>query len=386
MLARATQRTVALASRKLGSSSSSSASTSTGCHGIRLIVGAQQQQRGGLLHTSATDAAAPSSSQRSSAAAHDELREKRPRRAYSTRDGRDARETSAAPQASRDEWLAGPSSRALNPAPTAEALQRWFEGSFPTLPLPEEVAAQAVTHESFDLTGRTVAGHNRRLSFLGRRAMHLYLSLFLSQQELPLTQSVELLHTAALGERVGAALRLQEVMRWTAARDGSELESGLWTIRGVAVEALVGAIYHQHGASIARDFFHAHVLPHLAISPSARPAVKSIQAASREALASFTSVMSAAGTSPNKLEGQDGPRAIHMDAAEAPADVALTAASSMSRASEPTTAQSDSELASKSPSNRRAPQSREGQPKGVDRSWAHAHAHDVGADTALLAG
>lgn len=76
--------------------------------------------------------------------------------------------------------------------------------------------------------------------------MHLYLSLFLIQEKLPLSELVSLLHTSALGETAGAALRLQEVMRWTPARDGSEIESGLWTIRGVAVEALVGAIYHQH--------------------------------------------------------------------------------------------------------------------------------------------
>jgi hypothetical protein len=40
-------------------------------------------------------------------------------------------------------------------------------------------------------------------------------------------------------------------------------ETGLYRIRGVTVEALLGAIYHQHGAQMAMGFFAAKILPTL---------------------------------------------------------------------------------------------------------------------------
>ena len=59
----------------------------------------------------------------------------------------------------------------------------------------------------------------------------------------------ELLLTARLGDGVGRKLGLEQVMRWQPAiADGQRgpKETGLFKIRGVTVEALVGAIYHHY--------------------------------------------------------------------------------------------------------------------------------------------
>jgi Ribonuclease-III-like len=40
-------------------------------------------------------------------------------------------------------------------------------------------------------------------------------------------------------------------------------ETGLFKVRGVCLEAVVGAIYHQHGASMAQLFFQSQILPTL---------------------------------------------------------------------------------------------------------------------------
>jgi len=96
----------------------------------------------------------------------------------------------------------------------------------------------------------------------------------------------DLLNTQRLGDSVGRSLNLGEVMRWMPAvvsavellfveiwplmlcffqADGQKgpKETGLYRIRGVAVEALLGAIYHQHGAQAAKGFFSSKVLPML---------------------------------------------------------------------------------------------------------------------------
>lgn len=52
-------------------------------------------------------------------------------------------------------------------------------------------------------------------------------------------------------------------MRWRPAISEGQRgpkETGLFKVRGVAVEALIGAIYHQHGAAAARAFFHSRIL------------------------------------------------------------------------------------------------------------------------------
>ncbi|KAK0545996.1 hypothetical protein OC846_005454 [Tilletia horrida] len=138
----------------------------------------------------------------------------------------------------------------------------------------------------------SAGAHNRRLSFLGRRAMHAFLALFLHSIVASPTASAEsrraaeqilqapdaldiLLHTVRLGDRVGRALELEQVMRWTPVQIQSEsghaAEPGLFRIRGRTLEAFLGAIYHEHGADLASQTFHAYVLPHIDSFPASTP-------------------------------------------------------------------------------------------------------------------
>ncbi|KAN0061355.1 hypothetical protein ACQY0O_006202 [Thecaphora frezii] len=136
-----------------------------------------------------------------------------------------------------------------------------------------------MTHESYMYAKD---GHNRRLAFLGRRSMKMFATLFLHSclnapslspeartYILRLLEPSELdnvLHTSRLGDNVGRTLQLEKAMRWTpAVTDGQlgPLETGLFKIRGVCLEALVGAVYHQAGAQKASRFFHASILPTL---------------------------------------------------------------------------------------------------------------------------
>ncbi|UZJ57097.1 hypothetical protein CBS101457_006417 [Exobasidium rhododendri] len=148
-------------------------------------------------------------------------------------------------------------------------VQAWLRNAFPNLPFPNDIALQMITHESWD--HGVSSGHNRRLSFIGRRAMKFYLTLFLIKhsKDSNLVQPArlkDLLNTQKLGDNVGRSLKLGEVMRWMPAVDEGQKgpkETGLYRIRGVAVESLLGAIYHQHGAQAAMGFFSAKILPTL---------------------------------------------------------------------------------------------------------------------------
>lgn len=74
------------------------------------------------------------------------------------------------PQAVSAAASAPPQQRSLNPAPTPQAVREWFAKALPSLPpLPDDVAAQIITHDSWDLglTGGVNSGHSRRLSFIG---------------------------------------------------------------------------------------------------------------------------------------------------------------------------------------------------------------------------
>lgn len=96
----------------------------------------------------------------------------------------------------------------------------------------ESLAVTALTHESW-MYG--LQGHNRRLAFLGRRALKTYLSLYLfhllseagraetlPDAEVRYLQNIlsaphgvdDLIRTQALGDHVGRALKLEQVMRW----------------------------------------------------------------------------------------------------------------------------------------------------------------------------
>ncbi|EPQ31411.1 uncharacterized protein PFL1_00746 [Pseudozyma flocculosa PF-1] len=142
-----------------------------------------------------------------------------------------------------------------------------------------ELAKRAMTHESFMYAKD---GHNRRLAFLGRRSLKMFVVLFLHsclntaslsassrsyiQRLLESPDLEDVVHTSRLGDKIGRELQLEKAMRWTpAVTDGQRgpLETGLFKIRGVCLEALVGAVYHHSGADKASRFFHARILPSL---------------------------------------------------------------------------------------------------------------------------
>lgn len=151
-----------------------------------------------------------------------------------------------------------------------------------------DLALRAVTHESY-LNARE--GHNRRLAFVGRRSLKLFTTLFLHSRHqgrskgdaahIYISRLLEspsgvdsILNTHRLGDRIGRELGLEKVMRWTPAVSHGQLgprETGLFKVRGVAVEALVGAIYHQKGAHQAQQFFNTHILPCLLQDGFPRP-------------------------------------------------------------------------------------------------------------------
>ncbi|KAE8210098.1 hypothetical protein CF327_g5985 [Tilletia walkeri] len=199
-----------------------------------------------------------------------------------------------------------PSTRTLTPIPDLPSLRSWFASNFPFLALPDNVLLQLITHESHNMGRRaayalegtsssadilSAGAHNRRLSFLGRRALHAFLALFLHGLSASTSIAEEarraadellrspdaldvILHTGRLGDRPGRALQLEQVMRWTPAHLETERgahERGLYTVRGRALEAFIGAIYHQHGANHASQTFHAHILPHIDAFPPDTP-------------------------------------------------------------------------------------------------------------------
>ncbi|WFC99265.1 hypothetical protein MYAM1_002009 [Malassezia yamatoensis] len=164
------------------------------------------------------------------------------------------------------------------------------------------LAVSALTHESWMYGAQ---GHNRRLAFLGRRALKTYLSLYffaaLNQAErsetipehevrflrntLSSPHGVDrYLRTQDLGDHVGRALQLEKVMRWQPAAvctcyltqnldsSAGTQQSGLFKVRGTCVEAITGAIYHgrvcrivtdNQGAQVAQQFFHSRIMPNL---------------------------------------------------------------------------------------------------------------------------
>ncbi|KAK1220862.1 hypothetical protein PQX77_016341 [Marasmius sp. AFHP31] len=150
-----------------------------------------------------------------------------------------------------------------------------LDGLFPGLQFPEELARRVLTHGSHPAA---TYGHNSHFSFLGRRVLSSYLLLLLSSStNLRPTDDLEeivsrTLHTYVLGEHVGSKWGLGRVMRWTPTVSAERLDStpdktallksaGLYKVQGDAVAAVLGAIYHQFGGSVAHRVFHTRVLP-----------------------------------------------------------------------------------------------------------------------------
>ncbi|CAH7686183.1 expressed protein [Phakopsora pachyrhizi] len=155
-------------------------------------------------------------------------------------------------------------------------------------------------------TGFVMLGeHNTKLSFIGRRMMHFALSSFLIHAPTlkPLKNpssrlSAQVLEDAlltkfVLGQYVGHQWELEKVMRW---RELEEVQTdkgrhgtGLWTARGHAVEAIVGAVMTHHVGLEKKKklLFYHFLISFLAITDSFYTFVKG----TRQSLAVFNSLV-----------------------------------------------------------------------------------------------
>ncbi|PPQ72688.1 hypothetical protein CVT25_012289 [Psilocybe cyanescens] len=155
----------------------------------------------------------------------------------------------------------------------------YMDRLFSPLQFPPELAQRVLTHNSHALARR---GHNAGLSFIGRRVLSTYLLLFLqSSPNLSPSHDTEeivsnTLHTNLLGEHVGHEWGVGQVLIWqpaasSTALDGARVDlkvlraAGLYKVQGEAVQAMIGAIYQQYGASAALKVFHTQLLPLLRV-------------------------------------------------------------------------------------------------------------------------
>ncbi|KII84584.1 hypothetical protein PLICRDRAFT_146714 [Plicaturopsis crispa FD-325 SS-3] len=165
-----------------------------------------------------------------------------------------------------------------------------LNGILAPLTFSPEMARRVLTHGSHP---NAIDGHNGRFSFIGRRILEAYLLLFLHSAQpeghdyAAIASST--LNTYTLGENVAPLWNLGRALRWVptvsqkftptgrhagpAAVDAGEgvtrwgpeiLKSvGMYKVHGEAVQAVVGAVYHQYGGSVANRLFHTRILPNI---------------------------------------------------------------------------------------------------------------------------
>jgi len=153
----------------------------------------------------------------------------------------------------------------------ASHLNKTFGG---TLVFPPELATRLLTHASHPAS--RVVGHNARFAFTGRRILEAYFLMFLHScsnvnsgaNYANITSNA--LNTYTLGEQVGGKWGIGKVLKWKsmvdpqmAAKGVDNRHIGLHKVLGTTVEAIVGGVYHQFGATEAHKFFHTHLLPHI---------------------------------------------------------------------------------------------------------------------------
>ncbi|CAG8779743.1 25939_t:CDS:2, partial [Gigaspora margarita] len=129
---------------------------------------------------------------------------------------------------------------------------------------------QVCTHKS---VRSNTAPTNERLDFLGQKVISLYAAEYLFNQVKPseLHDRVYLYtkRSENIG-KIGVKMGLNKLLHWTpinesqvieAERNGQSLQSlGEESVTGRALQALVGAIYHDQGAFAAKQFVHKHIL------------------------------------------------------------------------------------------------------------------------------
>jgi len=153
----------------------------------------------------------------------------------------------------------------------ANHLNKAFGGA---LVFPPELATRLLTHASHPAS--RVIGHNARFAFTGRRILEAYFLMFL--HSCPNVNSgadyanitSNALNTYTLGEHVGREWGIGKVLKWRSMLDPQMVAKGadnghvgLHKVLGTTVEAIIGGIYHQFGATEAHKLFHTHLLPHI---------------------------------------------------------------------------------------------------------------------------
>ncbi|KAF9645734.1 hypothetical protein BDM02DRAFT_3189421 [Thelephora ganbajun] len=153
----------------------------------------------------------------------------------------------------------------------ASHLNKTFGG---ILVFPPELATRLLTHASHPASKSV--GHNARFAFNGRRILEAYFLMFLHScpninsgaDYANITSNA--LNTYTLGEHVGREWGIGKVLKWKSmvdlhmvAKGMDNGNVGLHKVLGTTVEAIIGGVYHQFGATEAHKFFHTHLLPHI---------------------------------------------------------------------------------------------------------------------------
>ncbi|GAA6060241.1 hypothetical protein JCM10212_003481 [Sporobolomyces blumeae] len=137
--------------------------------------------------------------------------------------------------------------------------------------------------EGEDVGGRN--GNNEKLSFVGRRVLRMYLVMHLTSR-LASTHPALLAHavspravdavldTKQLGATVGSAWKLERALRWREVRGPDGAMTGLWKVRGMGVESVVGGVYTSQGIETASQLFDQLVLPNLVFPRTLRTALE----------------------------------------------------------------------------------------------------------------
>ncbi|KAG8979906.1 hypothetical protein FRC05_007349 [Tulasnella sp. 425] len=178
------------------------------------------------------------------------------------------------------------SPRQFVPPSTDEEASAHLKSLFSGLDFPAPAIRKIITHPSWKAG---TEGHNNRLAFLGRRVLNSSLVLFLHEARLMAStesgasgesrfnpQESEMSYQAVvdsvldsypLGGQVGRAWDVDRVTRWISALPQNAPEtaksSGKNAARAATIEAIVGFVFHQYGATTAHRLFHTRILPHL---------------------------------------------------------------------------------------------------------------------------
>ncbi|WWC73558.1 mitochondrial 54S ribosomal protein mL57 [Kwoniella pini CBS 10737] len=156
----------------------------------------------------------------------------------------------------------------------------------------KELSLQIITHKSFRYSNSirhsnsdnendfniSNEPHNSRLSFIGRRAIQTYFSIFIhdffnSVKNEPLSlNGIDFLKglnledrldnlrdTRNLGRLVAPNWKIEKIIRWD--KNETSRESGNLKILGMTIESILGGIFNEFGSPAAQRTFHLMILP-----------------------------------------------------------------------------------------------------------------------------